>query len=240
MKRIHFHEIKEKQRSRDGVMNYFLSWCRSLLIAFLFHVVTSLHPPSFHRNDFSIYIAHFEGDNAARIINMILLHALITFVRMFIAEMIIGFTERIRTVSEGAVDAFPLQINISSLRTSEREHPMVFLILESRTNATVETITPASNVFDATFGFRQDPDYPIFDIRDLPPGERTISSPLLTDIRNDLIPEEIECYTIRIFPLDVPGSRELFTCYGDNAGADSYFCEHTICIEDDDDGKCYF
>ena len=58
-------------------------------------------------------------------------------------------------------------------------------------------------------------------------------------IRNDIIPEEIECYTIRIFPVDVPGRCELFTCNEDNAGADSYFCEHTICIEDDD-GKCYF
>ena len=33
-------------------MNYFLSWCRPLLVAFLFHAVTSLLPPSFHRNDF--------------------------------------------------------------------------------------------------------------------------------------------------------------------------------------------
>ena len=156
--------------------------------------------------------------------------------------MIIGFTERIQTVSEGqegAFDFFQLQIIVSSLRPSEREHPMLFGIVESRTNATVETLLPASIVFDATFGFRQDPDDPIEDIRDLPLGERTISSPLLTLISNDLIPEEIECYTIRIFPVDVPGRRELFTCNEDNAGADSYFCEHTICIEDDD-GKCYF
>ena len=34
-------------------MNYFLSWCRPLLVAFLFHAVTSLLPPSFHKNDFS-------------------------------------------------------------------------------------------------------------------------------------------------------------------------------------------
>ena len=40
-------------------MNYFLSWCRPLLIAFLFHVVTSLLPPSFHRNDFSTCFTPF-------------------------------------------------------------------------------------------------------------------------------------------------------------------------------------
>ena len=37
----------------DGVMNEFVSWCRHLLVSFLFHALTSLHPPSFHRNDFS-------------------------------------------------------------------------------------------------------------------------------------------------------------------------------------------
>ena len=47
-----------EQRCRDGVMNEFVSWCRHLLVSFLFHAVISLHPPSFHRNDFStcIYI----------------------------------------------------------------------------------------------------------------------------------------------------------------------------------------
>ena len=42
-----------EQRCMDGVMNKFVSWCRHLLVSFLFHALTSLHPPSFHRNDFS-------------------------------------------------------------------------------------------------------------------------------------------------------------------------------------------
>ena len=42
-----------EQRCRDGVMNEFVSWCRHLLVSFLFHALISLHPPSFHRNDFS-------------------------------------------------------------------------------------------------------------------------------------------------------------------------------------------
>ena len=107
---------------------------------------------------------------------MRLLHALITFVRIFNPEMIIGFTERIRTVSEGqegAVELFQLQINVSSLRTSERLHPMVFLILESSNNATVKTHTATSNVFDATFGRRGNLDDPIKSNIDLPPGTRT-------------------------------------------------------------------
>ena len=35
-------------------MNEFVSWCRHLLISFLFHALTSLHLPSFHRNDFPL------------------------------------------------------------------------------------------------------------------------------------------------------------------------------------------
>ena len=38
-------------------MNEFVSWCRHLL---LFHALTSLHPPSFHRNDFSTCSTHFS------------------------------------------------------------------------------------------------------------------------------------------------------------------------------------
>ena len=39
-------------------MNDFVSWCMHLLVSF-FHDVTSLHPPSFHRNDFSTCSTHF-------------------------------------------------------------------------------------------------------------------------------------------------------------------------------------
>ena len=43
-------------------MNEFVSWCRHLLVSFLFHALTSLHPPSFHRNDFSTFFIHFGAD----------------------------------------------------------------------------------------------------------------------------------------------------------------------------------
>ena len=41
-------------------MNEFVSWCRHLLVSFLFHALTSLHPPSFHRNDFPTCSTHFS------------------------------------------------------------------------------------------------------------------------------------------------------------------------------------
>ena len=42
-----------KQRCRDRVINDFLSLSRHLLVPLLFHELTSLHSPSFQRNDFS-------------------------------------------------------------------------------------------------------------------------------------------------------------------------------------------
>ena len=48
--------VLEEQRCRDGVMSGFVSWCRHL-VHFLFHEVTSLHPP---RNDFSTCSTHFS------------------------------------------------------------------------------------------------------------------------------------------------------------------------------------
>ena len=41
-------------------MNEFVSWCRHLLVSFLFHALTSQHPPSFHRNGFSTCSTHFS------------------------------------------------------------------------------------------------------------------------------------------------------------------------------------
>ena len=48
--------IAHKQRCRDRVINDFLSLFRHLLVSLHFHELTSLHPPSFQRNDFSTCI----------------------------------------------------------------------------------------------------------------------------------------------------------------------------------------
>ena len=68
------------------------------------------------------------------------------------------------------------------------------------------------------------------------PGRRFID-PLLTAIRNDFVLEDGECYSIQITPIDIPGLRESFICnYVDRSAIPpkSFFCEHTICIEDDE------
>ena len=58
--------------------------------------------------------------------------------------------------------------------------------------------------------------------------------PLITYIRDDRRPEDEDCFTLRVLPVDVPGRCELFTCNEDDSGAINYFCQTEICIEDDD------
>ena len=47
-------------------MNEFVSWCRHLLVPFLFHDLTSLLPPSFQRNDFSTCKIQVETEGWGR------------------------------------------------------------------------------------------------------------------------------------------------------------------------------
>ena len=152
--------------------------------------------------------------------------------------MIIGFTERRRTVSEGGalsgLDTF-LPIPLATLRTAEREHPMNIRLQVSSSTAIVEPMGRVVNqLYDATFGTRDryynDPIEVFFVLDAL---EDTIRSEA-TFIRDDLRPEDEECFTIRVIPVDVPGRRELFTCNEDDSGAINYFCQTEICIEDDD------
>ena len=42
-------------------MSEFLLWCMHNLVPLLFHEITSLHPPSFERNDFPTCSTYFFG-----------------------------------------------------------------------------------------------------------------------------------------------------------------------------------
>ena len=131
-------------------------------------------------------------------------------------------------------DVWLLPIEVATMRTAEREHPMIFRVQEASSSAIVEPIGDVVNqLYDAIFGTRDNIGEPIEEFFNLEALEDTI--PLLTTfIRNDLRPEYEECFTIHIFPVDTPGRRELFACNEYDYGADNYFCQHTICIEDDD------
>ena len=148
--------------------------------------------------------------------------------------MVIGFTERRRTVSEGQVPGvheFPLQIDVATLRVSEREHRMLYRVLSSGTARVVSFEFRDNLDIDARFGAIQAD--PIEQEDRLLPG-RDFIDPLQTAIRNDFVPEDEECYSITI---DIPGLRELFMCdFVDLSSTPpmSFFCEHTICIANDD------
>ena len=155
--------------------------------------------------------------------------------------MVIGFTERRQTVSEGLFpdrDEIPLQIDVATLRVSEREHRMLYRVLSSGT-ATVVSFSFFDNLdFDARFGGVQAD--PIEQRDQLLPGRNT-TGPLQTAIRNDCVPEDQECFSIQISPIDIPGLKVLFMCdFVDTSVIPprSFFCTHTICIEDDD-GKLH-
>ena len=159
-----------------------------------------------------------------------------------ITVMIIGFTERTQTVSEyqvPGVDLFELLIPVATSTTAEKEHPMIFSIVESITTAVVEPLTSqADPEFDALFGSRDNSDGRLT-VRYILRSEIDTIPPLVTFIASDFRPEAEECFTIRISPVDITGRRELFTCNEDNIGAESYFCEHTVCIESGEGKYCY-
>ena len=149
--------------------------------------------------------------------------------------MLIGFTQRSQTVSEGALPAGHnfqwLTIDVVTSRTSEKLHIVLFHVLESSTTAIVGSNNTVNNEFlDAVFGNDDTKEN-----YTLNPGEDSIPS-LITAVRNDFRPEPLEYYTISMSTTDIVGVREHFMC-NDEENATEYFCHHTIYIENDD-GKC--
>ena len=157
---------------------------------------------------------------------------------IYFTAIIIGFTTSTVYVPENntypGLDVWLLPIEVATVRTAEREHPMIFRVQGASSSAIVEPLGDVVNLlYDATFGSRHNIGDPIEEFFVLEALEDTIS-PLTTFIRNDIRPEDQECFTIRIIPVDVAGRRDLFFCNEDHYGEDNYFCQHTICIEDDD------
>ena len=154
----------------------------------------------------------------------------------FFTAMVIGFTQTVRTVFESDVpeggELLSIDINVATQRLAEREHPMVFII-QSGGTAIVEPMNDIQNqFFDALFGIRVEPDAPIQEEFNLERLAATTSLSAL--LRDEFRPEDEECFTIRIFPVDVPGRRQLFDCNEDDTSAINFFCETTICILDND------
>ena len=151
--------------------------------------------------------------------------------------MVIGFTQRSRNVSEGAVtpggEIFQLSIMVTTLRTSERGYRVILHHQEHRSTAVVDSLFQANVDADVLFGVSSSPGDPLVWTTDLLPGQSAFQ-PITSAIINDFRMEPKECFIIRIYFSEFPGSREPQVTCNDDDGATNFFCEHTICIEDDD------
>ena len=150
--------------------------------------------------------------------------------------MLIGFTERIQTVSEGEAqpeEIIPITVNVSTNRISELNYTVYFRYQDVTSSAIVVPLSSNDVEYDALFGERLDSNEPIQAFQKKRPGQNSTSIELM--IFNDIIPEEEECFTLRMQAND-PSLWSWPKC---NEQGDSFFCEHTICIIDDD-GKYKF
>ena len=135
-------------------------------------------------------------------------------------------------------------IDVHSMITSEVEYTIGFRHIRVGAVATVETgdflVDPIFDTdFDATFGDRPNPNDardPLETSRILQVGRLEPVRPLRTLIFPDIRLEEDECYIINIFIIDTvtSGGRINYDCNENANNPEDFFCDHTICILDDD------
>ena len=151
------------------------------------------------------------------------------------ATVTIGFTQRSQTVSEASVLSGQHLLHLPDIVTAAaqspvtRDYTIVFEHIEFGSAAIVESGISVHPGFDALFGTRFGGRLQV--TRLLRSGETQIA-PLSVSLRNDFVPEEVECFAIRIF---ISGGTQ-FMCNNEDT-ASNFFCTHTICIEDDEGDK---
>ena len=131
-------------------------------------------------------------------------------------------------------------IEIHSKIISELDYEINFRHIQGNnpTDATAETEVVSHPMFhpnpDVYFGDRADPNNPLDPLE----ANRTIEKdgfepyrPLFTTILSDVRIELDECFTINIL---TTGERTDFSCNEDEDNPEDFFCDHTICILNDD------
>ena len=148
--------------------------------------------------------------------------------------MILGFGQRRQTVSEADTQLGQEGINIGILITSLRRSEIDYLVGIRSVIEGQPIIEPAENVlnpmFDGTFGSREENTINnLVRIENLRINTTQLPA-LQAFIRDDILPEDEECFDLSIFPVN-PQEMKIFMC---NMAGDDFTCIHTICIEDDD------
>ena len=149
--------------------------------------------------------------------------------------MILGFNESRQTISEAEAppeeEFINVEVLITSLRRSEIAYPFgVRSVIEGQ--PIIEPVGDIQNpMFDGQFGIREQGTINNLVFLEVLTVNTTMLPALLVIIRDDILPEDEECFELSIFPVNPPEGVENFMC---NTAGDGFFCEHTICIEDDD------
>ena len=134
-------------------------------------------------------------------------------------------------MSEGEAqpeELISITVHVSTNKISELNYNVYFRYQDVISSAIVEPLSSNDVEYDALFGEQLDSNEPIQELQEIRPGQNSTSIELM--IFNDLIPEEEECFTLQIQAID-PSLMSPPKC---NENGDSFFCEHTICIIDDD------
>ena len=83
-------------------------------------------------------------------------------------------------------------------------------------------------MFDGLFGSREQNTINNLVLMESLEVNTTMLPVLQVSIRDDFVPENVECFELSIFRVFF---TEQFMC---NTAGDTFFCEHEICILDDD------
>lgn len=153
--------------------------------------------------------------------------------------MYIGFPIRNVVVRENmnpTASLFSLPINITSLLRSEIEYRVTVSVAAHTATVTANPV----GLWDAIFGLR-DPNSNILisDRRLVINTTEILNIPAI--IRNDIIAEDNETFTLRVSATDTGGTRRNFKCYndGEEPVKGDIFCSLTVTIIDED-GKFHF
>ena len=147
--------------------------------------------------------------------------------------MLIGFTEKTRTVSEAAdgFDDFLFFINVKTETDSELRWEIVFrhvdVVGNDVADVTFFNYAEDNATFDATFGTLMDD--LLQETQFLDPGTETIKD-LETRIIDDFAAEETEYFTLSIAfvpPIGIRNNAECIDALG-------FYCTFTVFIIDDD------
>ena len=164
--------------------------------------------------------------------------------RVCIAAMIIGFSQRRQTVSEAdrtfiQDQSFPISVGVMSMITSEINYNISFEAFSGNMGqkASVGDIQQKDILdYDALFGEFNHSTGNLQVTSRMFSGSTFPNSPLTVTIINDFTPEPQECFTmgIGIVIPDIVRSRDVYKCFNEEEDVDTFFCLHEICIEDDD------